>query len=188
MNASKFRPVFFHSSSPSSSAMETRKRRLGSSSSSSSGFDTRRNVSGPERRFPSGTKRSAIVSQSADMPSTSRTRGANGKREYKLTIPSTLPEHAPSVPTTHLKAPRGSGFTYTDEDCVYFVNLVLWYAMKRPDASRTMILDVLGDQVRAFGPWIRTCSDEFSTFTGQPSYQGVVGVVLGPCQRLVYTV
>lgn len=72
--------------------------------------------------------------------------GTSGRNTYKLTIPTTLPEHPPSSPTKLVPCARG--FVFTDEDIAYFVSLVLWQAKINPGASKRSIITALTAGVR----------------------------------------
>ncbi|KZV63501.1 hypothetical protein PENSPDRAFT_657236 [Peniophora sp. CONT] len=76
-------------------------------------------------------------------------------RVYKLTLPASLPEHAPSAPLNLVPSPKGKGYTFTDEDLAFFVDMVFWQAKTMPDVSRQTILNALSTQAthHSYGSW-----------------------------------
>ncbi|KZV63502.1 hypothetical protein PENSPDRAFT_757891 [Peniophora sp. CONT] len=152
------KPVIFSTVASSSSSSRKRKERPASPSPSEVS-DTVEAMSVPtsHRSSRSARKVARPVKRQDDRASDSdEPRGGAAKASephYKLTIPSSLPEHAPSVPTNLV--PGGKGYLFTEEDFAYFVDTVLWQAKTEPNPGRQTILAALSAQAthHTWGSW-----------------------------------
>lgn len=157
---SALRPVHFPSiPGPSSSSTARKRKARPASPSPSESTDNDEHVDAPASHRSSGSVRkiARCAEQHVDPASDSdEVRGDAAKAlepMYKLTIPSSLPEHAPLAPTNLV--PGGRGYMFTDEDLTYFVATILWQAKTEPNASKRTIVTTLSEQAshHTFGSW-----------------------------------
>ncbi|VDB90304.1 unnamed protein product [Peniophora sp. CBMAI 1063] len=142
-SAGTLRPVTFPFVAESPSTSRKRKART-PSGSSSDGSETERTAHAScSRPAPKVARRTETQGTSdVDDELGDITADIAVGNPYKLTIPTTLPKRAPSIPTNLAAGAKGN-YKYTDEELAYFVDTILWQAKTVPNVSRATVVATL---------------------------------------------